>query len=188
VYALDRSSIERHVIKPPKVPVTRYPIYLPDVPGKANDLFRAGTIEAAVEEYKRLAALGSKSAQAILAFLSLSGALDDKPDIAAAEAFAKDAAEAGDPYAQYVLAWVRYAQGRSGEGLKLLHRSATTGGLFRQFSSSPGGSNRALPPLEALILRRQSAFIGPRMRRVIPWHSLCWRTYTSAEREVRCAK
>ena len=117
------------VIKPPRVPITRYSIYLPDVPGNANHLFRTGAIQSAVDEYQRLAALGSKGAQSVLAFLSLSGALDDKPDIGCAEAFAKDAADAGDPYAQYVLAWVRYMQGRPGEGLKLLHRSATTAGF-----------------------------------------------------------
>jgi hypothetical protein len=104
-----------------------YSLYVPPLGKRIDDLLIAGDLRRFLEELRRLASLGSKSANALLAFFYAFGAFKDgdRPDLA--EAHCIEGAKSGDPYSQYVLAWVCYKSGRQAEATNWMLKSSIEG-------------------------------------------------------------
>lgn len=107
-----------------------------------------GHVSQAVAELWRLAELGSGPAAALLDYLSLVGLDTGQIDAAAVEARCREAATRGDSFAQYVVAWRQYAEGKYPDALDWLGRSVTQrfapaiGDVGRFFANGTGMSQR----------------------------------------------
>lgn len=99
-----------------------YPLYVPV--GDALDTLAKSGPRDFVADLKRRAELGAAWAAAALGFIELRGGIDGKVDLANAERFCRQPADAGDPYAQYVLAWIALTQRRGPEALEWMERAA----------------------------------------------------------------
>ena len=117
-------SLDRREAKRLGSKVLYYPLFVPDLGEKAKELLVGGDLFGLSVELERLSRLGAKPAQALLAYLCLKGAPGVARDIKRAEALCSDAAAAGDPYAQYVRAWVCRITGREVEAMDWLRRAS----------------------------------------------------------------
>jgi TPR repeat protein len=127
---------------------------VPDELGSTFRLLKEGEACAAIVECERLAALGSNSARALIAYLHLCGAIDGQVNLATAETFAGDASSSGCAYAQYVLAWIYFKQGNR-KAAPLMSRAAVQGNflpaqleLGRWAQGGPGSVVRELGAAE----------------------------------------
>ena len=107
--------------------VINYPFFMPDLGAAITQLLVAGELGRFVHELQRLAALGSRPAAAFLAFLYLKGAAGEPPNAERAEALCSSIARDGEPYAQYVMAWICRATARDIEAMNWLRKSGAKG-------------------------------------------------------------
>lgn len=101
-----------------------YPIFIPEGNSDIADLLVRGEVGKLVEMLKRRISLGSAPAAALLGYLEFMGAISGTPDSKAALTCCIGAAKAGDPYAQYVLAWAHWDLGNRDEALRWMKRPA----------------------------------------------------------------
>jgi hypothetical protein len=106
-----------------------YPIYIPEEQTDIATLLMKGDAATLEGVLKRRASLGSRSAAALLGFLEIMGAFSGKPDAQAAIICCTGPAQAGDPYAQYIVAWAQWRLGNRTEALRLMKRPAAAGFL-----------------------------------------------------------
>jgi hypothetical protein len=103
------------------------PIYVPEHDREVIGLLIASDISQLVTELEHRAALGSGWASGLLAYLEAVGVLREKPDLAAAISRCTAAAQAGDSYAQYVLAWALWDTGDRVHAVQWMKRSVIHG-------------------------------------------------------------
>jgi hypothetical protein len=106
-----------------------YPIYIPEELTDIAALLGKGDVVALEGELKRRAQLGSASAASVLGYLEMIGAFSGKPEPQAAIRHCARPAQAGNGYAQYVLAWAHARLGNGNEALREMARSADSGFL-----------------------------------------------------------
>lgn len=106
-----------------------YPIYIPEADPQVGALLVKGDIEQLIADLRRRTALGSMSAAALLGFLELMGGVSGKLDPQAAITCCSAAAKAGDPYAQYVIAWAYWEIGNRDDALSWMKLPAAAGFL-----------------------------------------------------------
>jgi hypothetical protein len=103
------------------------PIYVPEHDREVIGLLIARDIPQLVTVLEHRASLGSGWASALLAYLEAMGVLREKPDLAAAISRSTAAAQAGDSYAQYVLAWALWDTGDRVHAVQWMKRSVVDG-------------------------------------------------------------
>lgn len=103
------------------------PVYVPEHDREVIELLTSGDISQLVVRLEHRASLGSGWASGLLAYLEAVGVLGGTPDLAAAISRCTAAAQAGDSYAQYVLAWALWETGERVRGIRWMRRSATEG-------------------------------------------------------------
>lgn len=106
-----------------------YPIYVPEEQTDIAVLLMKGDAATVEEVLKRRASLGSRSAAALLGFLEIMGAFSGKPNPQAAITCCTGPAQAGDPYAQYILAWACWEIGKKDDAFRWMKRPAAAGFL-----------------------------------------------------------
>jgi TPR repeat protein len=87
----------------------------------------AGDLQGFYTEIRRLDALGSTPARALLGYLFLRGAFKGGPRPDLAERHSIDGAKQGDPFSQYVLAWAYFDTNRRGDATKWMAKAALSG-------------------------------------------------------------
>jgi TPR repeat protein len=102
----------------------RYPIYIPPEGWKSLSILAEGGPEAFRAELERLHSLGSSWAAAILGHLQLTSGAGAGPK---AVEVCRSAADGGNPYAQYVLAWALVDAGDQSEALRYLRLASLQG-------------------------------------------------------------
>lgn len=85
-----------------------YPLYLPRGLESIEALFRRGDVPGAIAELERRSSLGSGAARAVLAFLTLQGALPTGVDLDRAAELVRDPVASGDAYALFVMGWIYF--------------------------------------------------------------------------------
>jgi len=107
--------------------VLNYPLYIPERDAEIRKLLLSGDISELMRVLERRASLGSGWAAALLGFLRLRGAPGGSPDPKLAESTCLDAARAGEPFAQYVLAWALWERGEYGPAIRWMKPAALDG-------------------------------------------------------------
>lgn len=102
------------------------PIYVPEHDREITELLTSGDISQLATVLEHRASLGSGWAAGLLAYLEAVG-LGGKPDLAAAISRCTAAAQAGDSYAQYVLAWALWDTGDRLHAIRWMKRSVMDG-------------------------------------------------------------
>jgi hypothetical protein len=103
------------------------PVYVPEHDREVIELLISGNISQLVKVLEHRASLGSGWASGLLAYLEAVGAFGGKPNLAAAISRCTAAAQAGDSYAQYVLAWALWETGDRVHAIRWMRRSVTDG-------------------------------------------------------------
>lgn len=103
------------------------PLYIPDQGRPTLKLLVAQGPQSFVEELERLSALGSAWASSALGYLCFLPRRDGTRDIDRVTKLCRPHADAGDPYASYVLAWVLLGSGEQTTAVKLMERAVKRG-------------------------------------------------------------
>ena len=91
--------------------VLNQPLYDGACSQKARGLLADGNVEAAIDEWRRLADLGSGNARCVLAYIHFRGAPTIEPDLDRAKELASAAATASRGYANYLLGCFALSEG-----------------------------------------------------------------------------
>lgn len=103
--------------------VMNFPLYDGHVSDKARRLIAGGKLDEALEEYQRLAQLGSGIAKCVLAYLSLRDLPKAPRDLNAAKALANAALNSEPGYANYVLAYAAALENNAAKSIDLMCES-----------------------------------------------------------------
>lgn len=106
-----------------------YPLPDAALSSKARSLLAAGRPEEALEEYQRLAHLGSGRAQCILAYAHMLGTRLTPRDLSAAREIALSALSSDPGFSNYLLAHLQMAAGRFKSSMEHFSLSAKAGFL-----------------------------------------------------------
>lgn len=112
--------------------VLNQPLFDGDCSQKARELLAAGKIESAIEEWSRLADLGSGNARCVLAYIYFRGTPTLPPDLIKARTFANAATPTSRGYANYLLGCFALAEGDVAQAvrhLKISHEAGFIPGL-----------------------------------------------------------
>ena len=104
-----------------------FPLYIPERDPEVRELLLSGDIPELMRILERRASLGSGWAAALLAFLRLRGTPGESPDPELAESTCLAAARAGEPFAQYVLAWALWERGKYRSAIRWMKLAALRG-------------------------------------------------------------
>jgi TPR repeat protein len=107
--------------------VLSYPLYDADCCPAAREYLAAGNVAGAMEEWQRLADLGSGSARCVLAYVHLMGAPSIPVDLEEARRIALSAVSGARGYANYLLGCIALKEKQPSEGLKFLVESSKAG-------------------------------------------------------------
>jgi TPR repeat protein len=107
-----------------------FPLYIPLEGTDVLDTLDKSGPQGFMAELARRAELGAAWAASVLGFIELQGGAEGTANLANAERFCRVTAHSGDPYAQYVLAWVALGQNRDAEALQWMKRAATAGNFL----------------------------------------------------------
>lgn len=157
--------------------VFNYPVFIPELGGNIKKFLLDGNVTGLISELRRLSSLGSKPAQALLAYFYMKQSSEPPSGTNMPEAMCVDAANAHDPYAQYVLAWIHRVNGEEIEAMKWMFKSAKA--LFPPAMVDVGrfmlgGVGVAKPdPSSALKVLWNAHQIGHRMAAVYAAKILC---------------
>ena len=108
------------------------PLYDAGCSQKARELLAGGNIESAIEEWGRLADLGSGNARCVLAYIYFRGTPTIPPDLIKARALANAATSTSRGYANYLLGCFALAEGGVAQAvrhLKISHEAGFIPGL-----------------------------------------------------------
>jgi len=103
--------------------VMNFPLYDGGVSEKARRLIADGRLDDALEEYRRLAELGSGLAKCVLAYLSLRDLPRTPRDVTGAKILANAALNSEPGYANYVLAYVAAFEKNAPKAIDLMCKS-----------------------------------------------------------------
>jgi len=103
--------------------VMNFPLYDGGVSEKARRLIAGGRLDEALEEYRRLADLGSGLAKCVLAYLNLRDLPRRPRDVTAAKSLANAALNAEPGYANFVLAYAAAFEKNAPKAADLMYRS-----------------------------------------------------------------
>ncbi len=136
-----------------------YPLFDGNVSEAARRMLAHGNVSAAIQEYDRLAALGSGRARCITAYAYLMGSFLTPRDHAAAKTIALSATSSEPGYSNYILAFVALAEGNHASSFSHLIASRKAGFLpafsasAQLFSSLYRSAERDLKLAENLFIR-----------------------------------
>jgi hypothetical protein len=103
--------------------VMNFPLYDGHVSEKARRLIADGKLDEALEEYRRLAELGSGLAKCVLAYLNLRDLPYAPRNVSAAKALANAALNSEPGYANYVLAYAAAFERNAAKSIDLMCES-----------------------------------------------------------------
>jgi TPR repeat protein len=103
--------------------VMNFPLYDGGVSEKARRLIADGRLDEALEEYRRLAELGSGLAKCVLAYLNLRDLPRTPRDVTGAKILANAALNSEPGYANYVLAYVAAFEKNAPKAIDLMCKS-----------------------------------------------------------------